>query len=81
MFDYLIPSIEVWMGIRMATAYTSDENRGVFSASLKLKLILLSCVLAAYSSYYSFITRNNIGMPKAWMKSRWELPSMRGTQN
>jgi len=70
MFDYLIPSIEVWMGIRTGTAHTSDENRGVFSASPKLKFILLSCVLAAYSFYYSFITRNNVGMPKARMKSQ-----------
>lgn len=81
MIDNLIPSIEIWMEIRTGMAYRSDENWGVFSPSPKIKLILFSCVLAAYSFYYSFITRNNIEMPKAWRKSQRELPSMHGTQN
>lgn len=70
MFDYLIPSIEVWMGITTGTAYRSVEKWGVFLNSPKLKFILFSCVLAAYSFYYSFITSNNTGMPKASMKSQ-----------
>lgn len=81
MIDNLIPGIEVWMEIRTGTAHRSDENWGVFSPSLKIKFTLFSCVAAAYSFYYSFITRNNIGMPKAWMKAQQELPSMHGTQN
>lgn len=69
MFEHLICSIKVWMRIRYVQGIQEDQSLGVFWASLKLKFILFFCVLSVYSLYYSFITRNSFGMPKAWMKS------------
>lgn len=50
MFEYLICNIEVWMEIGTGATHTRDQSWGTFS--LKIKPILLLCVLVVHSFYF-----------------------------